>query len=56
MTTGGILVSDDVGNNALLEVSEQFGCQPIVTTQRECGYIGIIVKTATIPYRHKSVR
>lgn len=56
MTTGGILVSDDVGNNALLEVSEQFGCQPIVTTQRDCGYIGIIVKTATTPYRHKSVR
>jgi len=44
MKMGGMLVSDDVANDALLEASEQFGYQPIVMTQSECGYIGIIVK------------
>ena len=44
MRTGGILVSDDVVNVALLETSERFGCQAIVTTQSECGYIGVIVR------------
>jgi len=47
MKTGGIVISDDINNNALLEASEQFGCQPIVTTNNKSeylGYLGIIVK------------
>lgn len=44
MKTGGMLVSDGVCNDAFLEASEQFGCQPIVATQSKREYIGVVVK------------
>ena len=53
MKTGGILISDDVANDALLEAGEQFGYQPIITTQRDCGYIGVIVKEGKEIPHHK---
>jgi len=47
MKTGGIVISDNINNNALLEASEQFGCQLIVTKNNKYeypGYLGIIIK------------
>lgn len=44
MNKGGILVSDDVSNDALLEASEQFGCLAMVTRQSKPVYIGILLK------------
>jgi predicted O-methyltransferase YrrM len=44
MNKGGILVSDDVTNDALLEASEEFGCSSLVIRQNKSGYIGIILK------------
>ncbi len=44
LSDGGVLVSDDVGNDALLEVSELLGGELMVTKQPKPGYIGINVK------------
>jgi predicted O-methyltransferase YrrM len=44
LNKGGILVSDDVGNDALLEASERFGCEWMVTRQTKSLYIGIIIR------------
>lgn len=41
---GGILISDDVGNNALLEVNDKIDGTLMVARQSKPLYIGIIVK------------
>lgn len=43
---GGILISDDVGNDALLEVSTKFGGEMMVTKRgkHSQNYIGIVIK------------
>ena len=43
LTKGGILISDDVSNDALLEANEKLGGQPMVTKQSKLHYLGIIV-------------
>jgi predicted O-methyltransferase YrrM len=44
MNEGGILVSHDVENDALLEASEQFGCQLMVTRDGKSKFIGVILR------------
>ena len=39
---GGILISDNVGNDALLETNEKFGGQLMVIKQNKSDYLGII--------------
>lgn len=45
LNKGGILVSDDVGNDALLEATEQFGSQLMVVKQQKDRWIGVVVKS-----------
>jgi predicted O-methyltransferase YrrM len=40
----GILVSDDVGNDALLEVAAESGCELWVTQAKPSTYIGVVRK------------
>jgi predicted O-methyltransferase YrrM len=44
LRAGGILISDDVHNNALLEARERYGGQLAVTNQGKPSYLGIITK------------
>ena len=42
MKKGGILVSDDVGTDALADASDEFSCQLMVTRQSKSRYLGIL--------------
>lgn len=44
LRSGGIVISDDVMNDALLEVAEEQGATPIIVAQSRPGFIGILVK------------
>ena len=44
MNKGGILLSHDVENDALLEASEWFGCQLMVMRERKPKFIGVILR------------
>jgi len=44
MKKGGILVSDDVGTDALADASDEFTCQLMVTRQSKSRYIGILLR------------
>jgi len=41
---GGILISDDIGNDSLIEVAEEYGITPIIVAQSKPKPIGILVK------------
>jgi len=42
MKKGEILVSDDVGTDALADASDEFTCQLMVTRQSKSRYLGIL--------------
>jgi len=44
LTKDGILISDDVGNDAFIEASERCDCSPMVLTQEKSNKIGILIR------------
>jgi hypothetical protein len=44
LNKGGILVSHDVVNLALLEACKQFGCTPTVIMENNDSYVGIVIR------------
>lgn len=44
LNKGGILVSDDVDNDAFIEVCEEFGSQMMIVEQSKNRWIGVVVK------------